>query len=117
MAEFKTDATDVANPTTLLKLTMAASIVGVGLNIVSTTAMTTGSLIRATTATAAAVATNGIYSFLLTGAFTSTAATLGAFHVAGATTVSGTIMSILGGAQTTGVGLYISDPGVVMTSG
>jgi hypothetical protein len=117
VAEIKTLATDAANATTLLKLSMGASIVGVALSISSTTAMTTGSLIRATTSTAAAVATNGVYSFALTGAYTSTAATLGAFHVVAASTVSGTIMSILGGAQTTGVGLYISDPGVVMTSG
>ncbi len=114
VAEFKTAATD---GTVLLKLTSAASISGVNLSIVGTTGMTTGSLIRATSSTAAAVATNGIYSFLLTGAFTSGASTVGAFHVAGAATVSGTIMSILGGAQTTGIALNITDPSTGMTSG
>jgi hypothetical protein len=114
VAEFITAATD---GTVLLKLTSAASVSGINLSIVGTTGMTTGSLIRATSSTAAAVATNGIYSFLLTGAFTSGASTVGAFHVAGAATVSGTIMSILGGAQTTGIALNITDPSTGMTSG
>lgn len=117
LVEFKTAATDAVNATTLLKLSSAASIVGINLSIVGTTGMTTGSLIRATSSTAGAVATNGIYSFLLTGAFTSGASTLGAFHVAGASTVTGTIMSILGGAQTTGIALNITDPSTGMTSG
>jgi len=114
IAEFKTAATD---ETVLVKLTTAAMINGVALSIVGTTGMTSGSLIRATSSTAGAVATNGVYSFGLTGAFTSTADTLGAFHIAGATTVTGTIMSILGGAQTTGIGLHITDPSTGMTSG
>lgn len=114
VAEFITSATD---STVLLKLTSAASVSGVNLSIVGTTGMTTGSLIRATSSTAGAVATNGIYSFLLTGAFTSGASTVGAFHVAGASTVAGTIMSILGGAQTTGIALNITDPSTGMTSG
>lgn len=114
LSEFKTAATD---ETVVVKITTAAMINGVALSVVGTTGMTTGSLIRATSSTAGAVTTNGVYSFALTGAFTSTADTLGAFHVAGATTVTGTIMSILGGAQTTGIALHISDAGVVMTSG
>jgi hypothetical protein len=117
IAEIKTAATDAANATTLLKLTMAASIVGIGLNIVSTTAMTTGSLIRATTATAGAIATNGVYSFLGTGNFTNGSATLGMFNVTAASTLAGTIMNITGGSLTTGVALSIDDAGTGITSG
>ena len=73
IVEFKTAATDAVNATTLLKLTQGANIVGVGLSVASTTGLTTGSLIRATTSTAGALATNGAISFRGTGAFTSTA--------------------------------------------
>jgi len=69
IAEFATAATD---ETVVLKVTTAAMINGVGLSIVGTTGMTTGSLLRATTSTAGAVATNGVYSFRGTGAHTST---------------------------------------------
>ncbi len=81
------------------------------------TGITSGSLIRAATATTGAVATSGVFSFIGTGAYTSGASTVGLFHVAGAATVSGTIMSILGGAQTTGIALNITDPSTGMTSG
>jgi len=101
----------------VIKFKGAAMTTGILLDLSTTTGMTSGSVIRASTSTAGAVATNGAFSFNASGNFTSTAATLGAFHVAGAATAAGTIMSILGGAMTTGVGLYISDPGVVMTSG
>ena len=90
---------------------------GVLLSLITTTGLTSGSVIRATTSTAGAIATNGAFSFNASGAFTSTADTLGAFHVAGAATLTGTIMSILGGAHTTGIGLHISDPSTGMTSG
>lgn len=112
--EFKTAATD---ETILLALTTAAMINGVALSIVGTTGMTTGSLIRATSSTAGAVATNGVYAFGLTGAFTSTASTLGAFHIAAAATITGTAVSILGGAMTSGIALNITDPSTGMTSG
>ena len=91
---------------------------GVALRLASSgTGLTSGSLIRASTGTTGAIATNGVFSFVGTGAFTTTASTLGLFHVAGATTVTGTIMSILGGAQTSGIALNITDPGIGMTSG
>lgn len=114
LVEFATAATD---ETVLFKLTTAAMVDGVALSVVGTTGMTTGSLIRATSSTAGAVATNGVYAFGLTGAFTSTASTLGAFHIAAASTVSGTAVSILGGAMTTGIALNITDPSTGMTSG
>jgi hypothetical protein len=114
LSEFKTAATD---ETIVVQITTAAMINGVALSVVGTTGMTTGSLINATSSTAGAVATNGIYAFGLTGAFTSTASTLGAFHIAAASTVSGTAMSILGGAMTSGIALNITDPSTGMTSG
>ncbi len=103
---------------TILSLTGGALTTGVALYVAdTTTGMTSGSLIRATSGTTGSVATSGVYSFLATGAYTSGASTVGMFHVAGAATVSGTIMSILGGAQTTGIALNITDPSAGMTSG
>ena len=95
----------------------AAVTTGVLLSLSTTTGMTSGSVIRATTTTAGAIATNGVFSFNASGAFTNGAATVGAFHVAGAATVTGTIMSILGGAHTTGIALNITDPSAGMTTG
>lgn len=69
LSEFKTAATD---ETIVVKITTAAMVNGIALNIVGTTGMTSGSLIRLTSSTAAAVATNGIVSLKATGAFTST---------------------------------------------
>lgn len=103
--------------TGLAVLTTGAMTTGIGLSVISTTGLTSGSLIRATSSTAGAIATNGAISFVASGAFTTTASTLGFVHVAGASTVTGTIMSILGGAQTTGIALNITDPSAGMTSG
>lgn len=95
-----------------------AMTTGVLLNLSTTTGLTSGSVLRATTSSAGAIATNGAFSFTGTGAFTNSSATLGLFHVAGASTVSGTIFSVLGGSQTTGVAVSISDGGATgMTSG
>jgi len=69
LVEFATSATD---ETVVVKITTAAMVDGVGLSIVGTTGMTTGSLLRATTSTAGIVATNGVYSLRGTGAHTST---------------------------------------------
>jgi hypothetical protein len=69
IAEFKTAATD---ETVLMQLTTAAMINGVALNVVGTTGMTTGSLIRVATSTAGALNTNGIVAIKATGAYTST---------------------------------------------
>lgn len=112
--EFKTAATD---ETILLQVSTAAMVNGVALNLVGTTGMTTGSVLRAASSTAGAVATNGIFSFVLSGNFTSAASTLGGFHIAGAATAAGTVASILGGASTTGILLNITDPSTGMTSG
>jgi hypothetical protein len=111
---FDSAATD---ETVVVEVDTVAMINGVALKLTGTTGMTTGSLLLATSTTAAAVATNGIFSFVGSGAFTTTASTLGFFHIAGAATVSGTIVSILGGAQTTGIALNVTDPSTGMTSG
>ena len=118
IVEFKTDATDAANATTLLKLTMAAAIVGVGLSIVSTTGMTTGSLIRATTSTAGALGTNGVISFSATGNFTSTSATDGGFvEIKANDTTAGVVFNLVADALTTGLGMHLSNGSSAMTSG
>jgi len=103
--------------TGMILVTAGAATTGVLVSVVSTTGLTSGSLIRATSSTAGAVATNGAISFTATGAFTSTASTLGFLHLGVATTVTGTGMSILGGAMTTGIALNITDPSTGMTSG
>lgn len=58
--------------TGLVLLTAGAATTGILLSLVSTTGMTSGSLLRGTTSTAGAVATNGIFSMRATGAYTST---------------------------------------------
>jgi hypothetical protein len=104
--------------TGMIIATTGAMTTGVLCQLTSTTGLTSGSVLRATTSTTGAIATNGAFSFTATGAFTNGAATLGALHIGATSTVSGTIMSILGGSQTTGVGLYISEgANTGMTSG
>ncbi len=90
LVEFITAATD---ETVILKLTSAAMIDGINLSIVGTTGMTTGSLIRATTSTAGAVATNGIVSIKGTGAHTSTS-NAGLLDVGSSATTAGTVVHI-----------------------
>ena len=109
IAEFSTAATD---ETVLMKLTTAAMVTGIALNIVGTTGMTSGSLIRATTSTAGAVATNGIYSFKSTGAFTSTS-NVGLVDIGATATTEGTIVHITSSAagQTATSLLYVEASG------
>ena len=58
--------------TGMILVTAGAATTGILVSLVSTTGMTTGSLLRMTTSTAGAVATNGICSIRATGAYTST---------------------------------------------
>lgn len=103
---------------TILNVLGGALVSGVAVNIAdSGTGITTGSLIKATTGTTGAVATNGVFSFVGTGNFTVGSALLGLFNVTAASTAAGTIMNISGGALTTGVALSINDAGTGMTSG
>jgi hypothetical protein len=109
LSEFKTAATD---ETTVVKITTAAMVSGIGLNIVGTTGMTTGSLIRATSSTAGAVATNGIYSFKGTGAYTSTS-NAGLVDIGATATTAGTVVHITSSAaaQTATALLYVEASG------
>jgi len=106
LVEFITAATD---ETVILKLTSAEMIDGINLSIVGTTGMTTGSLIRATTSTAGAVATNGIVSIKSTGAYTSTS-NAGLLDVGSSQTVAGTLvhLTLSDTAQTSAQALNIT---------
>lgn len=117
LAEFKTAATD---ETVVVKISTAAMVDGVGLSIVGTTGMTTGSLLRATTSTAGLVATNGVYSLRGTGTHTSTSnaglldvqssgmvgtaanSTLVNFQATGAAQVDTTLLNVEASGFTTG---------------
>lgn len=101
----------------LVDLDVGAMTTGVMLALTSTTGLTSGSLIRATTSTAGAIATNGAYSFVGTGDFTVGAVGLGMFHVAANSTLAGTVASISGTGLTTGVALHIASTGTGITSG
>ena len=115
LSEFKTAATD---ETVVVKVTTAAMINGVGLSIVGTTGMTSGSLLRVASSTAAAVITNGIVSFTCTGNFTSNAVNDGGFvEVKADSTTAGTIFNLTGEALTTGVGMVLSNATSAMTTG
>lgn len=75
-------------------ITVGAMTTGIGLSVISTTGLTSGSLIRATTSTAGVLATNGAVSITGSGAYTSTANT-GLLDVqASALVGTGTIVNI-----------------------
>ena len=94
--------------TGLATLTAGAMTTGVGLQVTSTTGLTSGSLIRATTSTAGAL-TNGIIQISATGAYTGT---VGALNVTATATTAGTLASILSASLTSGVGLRITLAGL-----
>jgi len=104
--------------TGLVLLTAGAMTTGIVLSIVSTTGLTSGSLIRATSSTAGALATNGAISFTATGAFTSTSNVNGGFvEVKANSTTAGTVVNIVSSALTTGVALGISNGTAATTTG
>jgi hypothetical protein len=75
---------------------------GIGLSIISTTGLTTGSLIRATSSTAGAISSNGAVSIRATGAFTST--TVGYVDILATAAAAGTVLSVANSAaQTSGI--------------
>lgn len=102
--------------TGLAVLTAGAMTTGVGLSVVSTTGLTTGSLIRATSSTAGAIATNGAISFSATGNFTSTARA-GFVNVAANTTAAGYVSHISATALTTGTILSLDAVEATLTTG
>lgn len=104
--------------TGMILVTAGAATTGVLVSVISTTGLTTGSLIRATTSTAGILATNGAISFTATGAFTSTSAVDGGFvEVKANSTTAGTIVNVVGSGLTTGIGLQLSNGTSGMTSG
>lgn len=92
----------------LATITAGAMTTGVGLQVTSTTGLTSGSLIRATTSTAGAL-TSGIIQINATGAYTGT---VGALNVLASATTAGTLASIFSASLTTGVGLRFTLAGL-----
>lgn len=78
--------------TGLAVLTAGAMTTGIVLSLISTTGLTSGSLLRATTSTAGALATNGAVSIRATGAFTSTS-NAGVLDVQASATTAGTVVN------------------------
>lgn len=104
--------------TGMILVTAGAATTGVLVSIISTTGLTTGSLLRATTSTAGLIATNGAISLTASGAFTSTSGIAGGFvEVKANSTTAGTVFNILGTSLTTGVALSISNGTAATTSG
>lgn len=113
MLDIQTTA-QVAGTQVLFKA--AAVTTGVVLSVISTTGLTSGSLIRATSSTAGAIATNGAISFSATGNFTSTSR-IGFLNVAANSTTSGTIAHISGTAVTDGTVLSLEVVEATITTG
>jgi hypothetical protein len=83
--------------TGMLIMSAGAMTTGVMVSLASTTGLTTGSLIRATSSTAGAIATNGAISVRATGAFTSTA-NVGYVDILASATTLGTVVRIASSA-------------------
>ncbi len=98
--------------TGLAILTAGAMTTGVILQLTSTTGLTSGSLLRATTSTAGALATNGAVSIRGTGAFTSTS-NVGLLDVSASATIAGTVVHFTStsAGQTTGQILNVTASG------
>lgn len=78
-------------------LQAGAATTGVILSLITTTGLTSGSLLRATSSTAGAIATNGAISIRATGAFTSTS-NVGYVDVLASATTTGTVFRIASSA-------------------
>lgn len=88
---------------------------GIGLNIGDTgTGMTSGSLLRATSATTGAVATNGIMSVQATGAYTSTA-NMGILSAIANTTTAGTVAYVSATSMVGGTLLFLNATAATLT--
>ena len=100
--------------TGLAVLNTGAMVSGIGLSVISTTGLTTGSLIRATSSTAGAISSNGAISFRATGAFTST--TVGYVDILSTAAIAGTVMSVASSsAMTSGIILQVLQTGATTT--
>lgn len=88
---------------------------GVGLLISSTSVgVTSGSLLRVSTGTTGAVATNGVVGIVATAAYTSTA-NVGLLDVVANSTTAGTVFHLAGTGLTTGVLAYLDSGAGVYT--
>lgn len=83
--------------TGMLIMSAGAMTTGVMVSLTSTTGLTSGSLIRATTSTAGAIATNGAISLRATGAYTSTS-NVGFVDILASATTAGTVVRIAASA-------------------
>ena len=102
---------------TIQNITGNALTTGNALRVTSSsTGLTSGSLIFASTATTGAIATNGAVSFQASGNYTSTANT-GLVSVQANSTTAGTVQNIQANALTTGQALYVSSSSTGLTSG
>ncbi|MFH1111504.1 MAG: hypothetical protein V1712_00340 [Patescibacteria group bacterium] len=111
--EFASSATDETN---IVKITSAGMIDGVNLLVAGTTGMTTGSLIRATSSTAGAVATNGIISLVASGIYTSTS-NAGFVNITANATTAGTVLAVNATGLVDGVGIYSPSAEAGLTTG
>lgn len=101
--------------TGLATITAGAMTTGIGISVISTTGLTSGSLIRATSSTAGLLATNGAISFVATGNFTTT--TVGFVDISSTTSTAGIVARILGTGLTTGVALKVQAVAATLTTG
>jgi hypothetical protein len=99
----------------LATITAGAMTTGIGISVISTTGLTSGSLIRATSSTAGLLATNGAISFVATGNFTTT--TVGFVDISSTTSTAGIVARILGTGLTTGVALKVQAVAATLTTG
>ena len=83
--------------TGMLIMSAGAMTTGIMISLTSTTGLTSGSLLRLTSSTAGAIATNGAVSIRATGAFTSTS-NVGYVDVLASATTAGTVMRVASSA-------------------
>ena len=102
--------------TGLATITAGAMTTGVGLQITSTTGLTSGSLLNVTSSTAGAIATNGAVSINATGIFTSTS-NAGYVNITANSTTAGTVLAVNATGLVTGIGIYSPSAEAGLTSG
>lgn len=100
---------------TAMAINANSAITAIGLYVGDTgTAMTSGSLIRAVSATTGAVATNGVLSVQATGAYTSTA-NMGILSAIANTTTAGTVAYISATSMIGGTLLFLNATAATLT--
>lgn len=102
--------------TGMILVTAGAATTGILLSLVSTTGMTSGSLIRATTSTAGAIATSGAISFSATGIYTSTS-NCGFVNITANATTAGTVLAVNATGLVDGIGIYMPSAEAGLTTG